>query len=150
MTTPVDWAKLKETKVTLPVIAVVALVIFGVKFNAITVDYLDDFFLSKAVAEEQYAVITEQVTETSTLVVTHINEYKLNENAKATRETADQVYMLELYIAANGDSDLTTTRKRDLTNALSRLGRQRACIIRNAAHAGEDDPPPPENCDAII
>jgi len=150
VTKPVDWNKLKETKVTLPLIAVVALVVFGIKFNAITVDYLDDFFLSKAVAEEQYSVITEQVTETRTLVVTHINEYKLNENAKATRETTDQIYMLELYIAANGESDLTNTRKRDLSNSLARLGRVRACIIRNAAHAAEDDPPPPENCDAII
>ncbi len=144
---PVDWNKLKETKVTLPLIAVVALVVLGFKFNAITVDYLDDFFLSKAVAEEQYSVITTQVTETRTLVVTHINEYKLNENAKATRETADQLYMLELYVAANGTSDLTTNRQRDLANSISRLGRQRACIIRNATI---DDDAAPENCDAII
>jgi len=147
---PVDWNKLKETKVTLPVIGIIALVIVGFKINGWTVDYFGQFFLSKAVAEEQYTVITEQVTETRTLIVTHLNEYKLNENAKATAKTADQLYNLELYVAANGDSDLTNTRKRDLGSTLSRLGRQRACIIRNATNSVKKDPPAPENCDAII
>ncbi len=147
---PLDYSKLKETKVTLPLIAVVALVFLGWKFDGITVDYLDEFFLSKALAEEQYTVITEQVTETRTLIVTHLNEYKLNENAKATANASDQLYNLELYVAANGASDLTTNRKRDLGNQLSKLGRQRACIIRNATNSVRADPPPPENCDAII
>jgi len=147
---PIDYSKLKETKVTLPIIGVIALVIFGWKFDGITVDYLDDFFLSKALAEEQYTVITEQVTETRTLIVTHLNEYKLNENAKATAGVSDQLYNLELYVAANGASDLTSNRQRDLANTLSKLGRQRACIIRNATNSVKPSPPAPENCDAII
>ncbi len=150
MTKPVDWQKLKDTKVTLPAIAIIALVVVGFKINGWTVDYFGQFFLSKALAEEQYTVITEQVTETRTLIVTHLNEYKLNENAKSTANTADQLYNLELYVAANGASDLTTTRKRDLGNTLARLGRQRACIIRNAVASQSASPPASENCDAII
>ena len=150
MSRTIDYSKLKETKVTLPLIGVLALLWFGWKFDGITVDYLDEFFLSKSLAEEQYTVITKQTTETRVLIVTHINEYKLNENAKSTANAADQLYNLELYVAANGASDLTTNRQRDLANTLARLGRQRACIIRNASTRQLSDPPPPENCDAII
>lgn len=146
MSRTLDYSKLKETKITIPIVVLLGFIWLGWNAKDLTVSALGDFFLAKATAEEQYKVITEQITETRTLVVTHINEYKLNENGKATRETADQLYNLELYIAANGDSDLTTTRKRDLSNQLARLGRQRACIIRNAT----DDDDPPENCDAII
>ncbi len=113
MTRTIDYSKLKETKVTLPIIGVIALVVLGWKFDGITVGYLEQFFLSKAVAEEQYTVITEQVTETRTLIVTHLNEYKLNENAKSTASTSDQLYNLELYVAANGASDLRPGRLSD-------------------------------------
>lgn len=143
---PIDYSKLKETKVTLPILAVVGLVVLGWKFDGITVDYLDEFFMSRAHAEEQFTVISEQTTETRTLIVTHINEYKLNENAKATANASDQLYNLQLYVAANGASELTNNRQRDLANTLAKLGRVRACIIRNAVP--DDDPP--ENCDAII
>ncbi len=150
MTRTIDYSKLKETKVTLPIIGVIGLLVFGWKFDGITVGYLEQFFLSKAVAEEQYTVITKQVTETRVLIVTHLNEYKLNENAKATANTSDQLYNLELFVSANGASDLTVNRQRDLANTLSKLGRQRACIIRNAVASQNADPPAPENCDAII
>lgn len=150
MSRTIDYSKLKETKVTLPIIGIIALLVFGWKFDGITVGYLGQFFLSKALAEEQYTVITKQVTETRTLIVTHLNEYKLNENAKSTANTADQLYNLELYVAANGASDLTANRQRDLANTLARLGRQRACIIRNAVASQSADPITPENCDAII
>ena len=150
MTRTIDYSKLKETKVTLPIIGVIGLLVLGWKFDGLTVDYLDEFFLSKSLAEEQYTVITEQVTETRVLIVTHLNEYKLNENAKATASASDQLYNLELYVAANGASDLTANRQRDLANTLSRLGRQRACIIRNAVASQSAAPPASENCDAII
>lgn len=147
---PIDFSKLKETKVTLPLIAVVTLFVIGWKFDGLTVDYLDEFFMSKANAEEQFTVITEQTTQTRTLIVTHINEYKLNENAKATANASTQLYNLELYVAANGASDLTNNRQRDLAQTLARLGRARACIIRNATASQTANPPAPENCDAII
>jgi hypothetical protein len=90
--------------------------------------------------------ITKQVSETRVVVVQHIQEYKLNENARETRAIANELYNLELYVAANGASDLTNNRKRDLQQQLERLGRMRACVISNALL---DDGDPQQNCDAI-
>jgi len=137
----IDYSKLKETKVTLPIIGVLALMVFAWKADKLTVDYLDDFFMTKAVAEEQFESINKQLGANATLISGHIRTYELNENAKSSQLVQDQIYELQLYISANGENDLTRTRQRDLDASLSRLGRVRACIVRNA-----DD----ENCNAII
>jgi len=138
---PIDIEKFTQRKVTVPVIMVLGLIVLGWKFDGITVDYLDDFFMTKAVAEEQFKVISLQVGANATLISGHIRTYELNENAKSSTLVQDQIYMLELYISANGENDLTRTRQRDLDASLARLGRVRACIVRN-----DDD----ENCTAII
>lgn len=143
----IDFDKLKQTKVTVPLIVLLGVVWLGWNAKDLTADALGEFFLSKAVAEEQYKVLTEQTTETRTLIVLHINEYKLNENARAVRTVTNQLYELQFYVAANGESDLTRDRKRDLENEVQKLSRVRACIIRNAQL---DEDQPPENCDAII
>lgn len=141
MSKTIDYSKLKETKVTLPIIGVLALMVFAWKADKLTVDYLDDFFMTKAVAEEQFESINKQLGANATLISGHIRTYELNENAKSSQLVQDQIYELQLYISANGENDLTRTRQRDLDASLSRLGRVRACIVRNA-----DD----ENCNAII
>ncbi len=136
-----DYEKITKTKVTVPIILVIGLVVFGIKFNGITVDYLDDFFITKAVAEEQYEELKEQVQANAQLITGHIRQYELNENARDTRRVSDAIYNLELYISANGENQLTQNRMRDLQAELGRLGRVRACIIRND---------PNEECNGII
>lgn len=138
---PIDVQKLTQRRVTVPAIMIVGLVVLGFKADNLTIGYLDDFFLTKAVAEEQYESITEQVAANTTLLTGHIRTYELNENAKDTRRVEDQLYDLELYVAANGTNDLATQRKRDLDRELSRLTRVRACIIRHD---------PNVNCAAVI
>jgi len=138
---PLDIEKLTQRKVTVPVIMIIGLVVLGWKFDGLTVDYLDDFFMTKAVAEEQFKVISEQVGANAMLISGHIRTYELNENAKNHQLVQDQIYELQLYVSANGENDLTRTRQRDLDASLARLGRVRNCIVRN------DDE---ENCDAII
>jgi hypothetical protein len=147
-TKTLDYSKLRETKVTIPFVALLGFIWLGFNAKDLTVSALSNFFLSKADAQEQYKIVTEQVTKTRTLIVTHINEYKINENGKETRSIANEMYNLELYVAANGDSQLTRDRKRDLANQLARLGRVRACVIRNAQIQNGNREP--ENCDAIF
>lgn len=137
----IDLQKLTQTRVTMPLIFIAALVVFGFRFEGITVNYLGDFFVSKVVAEEQYKEITRQVSANAKLIKGHIRTMELNDNAKETKNAQNQIYNLELYVAANGENDLTRTRQRDLQHELDKLGRVRACIIRND---------PDENCKAII
>ena len=141
MTKPLDLEKLTQRKVTMPAILIVGLVVLGFNANKLTVAYLSDFFITKAYAEEEYEQIKTQVAANATLITSHIKTYELNENAKETRRISDALYDLELYVAANGENQLTMTRKRDLAAELARLGRQRACIVRND---------PDEDCSATI
>jgi len=138
---PIDIEKFTQRKVTVPVIMVLGLMVFAWKADNLTVDYLDDFFMTKVLAEEQFKSISDQVGANATLISGHIRTYELNENAKSSQLVQDQIYELQLYIAANGENDLTRTRQRALDISLARLGRVRACIVRNT-----DD----ENCTAII
>lgn len=138
---PIDVQKLTQRKVTVPLIMVVGLVVIGFKADNITVAYLDDFFIRKAVAEEQYEEIKEQVAANATLITGHIRTYELNENADRSQTVQDKLYDLELYVAANGENELTRSRERDLRAELARLGRIRACIVRNE---------PDEECSEII
>lgn len=138
---PIDVQKLTQRKVTVPAIMIVGLIVLGWKADNLTIGYLDDFFVTKAVAEEQYKTITKQVAANAMLISGHIRTYELNENARDTNRVQDAIYDLELYVSANGENQLTRTRKRDLNTTLARLGRVRACIIRND---------PLENCASII
>lgn len=141
MAKSIDIQKLTQRRVTVPLIMVVGLFVLGWKADHLTIGYLDDFFITNAVAEEQYREITEQLAANTKLITGHIRTYELNENAKDTRRTEDHIYDLDLYIAANGENQLTRTRKRDLSAELTRLKRVRACIVRND---------PNENCAAVI
>lgn len=146
---PLDYSKLKETKITIPVVVLLGMLWVGFNAKSLTVGTLSDFFVTKASAEEQYTVLSEQLIETRTLVVTHIKEYKLNENARETQSVTNQMYNLELYVAANGESELTRTRLLDLQHQMQTLTRVRACVLRNA-QIPEDSTREPENCDAIV
>lgn len=141
MSKPIDIQKLTQRKVTVPLILIAAVAVFAWRLDSFTVDYLDDFFITRVEATEQYEIVTAQVSENADLIKGHISEYKLNENAREIRAAEDALYNLELYVAANTESKLTRDRKRSLDSTLSRLGRVRACIVRANKL---------ENCSAIL
>lgn len=143
----IDVDKLKETKVTLPLIMVVGLVVLGFKADNLTVDYLGEFFITKAEASEQYEQVSKQVEKNTELIATHVNEYKLNENANRIARIESQLFDLEFHVEQNGETELTRDRERALRAELARLGRIRACIVRNQ-HRSDDEAV--ENCDAIL
>ena len=138
---PIDYEKLTQRRVTVPAIMLLGIAVLGWRAESITVDFLDDYFITRAEAGESAELITAQVAQTSKLLVSHISEYQLNENAKAIRQTEDAIYNLELYVAANSESQLTRDRMRELRADLGRLGRVRACIVRDEVD---------ENCSAIL
>ncbi len=49
---PLDLEKLKQKRITLPLIMLLGFVLLGYKADGITVDYLGEFFIEKAEAEE--------------------------------------------------------------------------------------------------
>ncbi len=134
---PIDIEKLTQRKVTVPIVLLIGVLVLGWRADSLTVSYLGEFFLEKAVAEEQYKQITEAVASNAKLITGHIRTYELNENARDTRRVQEKLSDLELYVAANGSNPIVTTRRTELQGELGRLGRVRAYIIRND---------PDENC----
>ena len=128
---PLDIDKLTQRRVTMPLILVIGLVALGFRAESISVGYLGDFFITKANAEEQYKAITEQLASNTKVITTHILTYELNENARDTRAVQEKLSDLELYVAANGNNEIVEQRRSELQRELGRLGRVRACIIRN-------------------
>jgi hypothetical protein len=146
MTRPIDVEKLTQRKVTVPLVLLGGILVLGWRADGLTVDYLDDFFITKAVAEEQFEQISKQVETNTDLIVQHVGEYKLNENASRMSRIESQLYDLEFHVEQNGETELTRDRKKALTSELQRLGRVRSCIVRNQ-HKSEGELV--ENCDAI-
>ena len=145
---PIDIQKFTQRKVTIPIIMVIGILVLGWRADGITVDYLDNFFILRGEATEQFAVISKQVESNAQLIVAHIGEYKLNENASQIAVIENQLYELEFHVAQNGESDLTRDRKQDLMARLNRLGRVRQCITDNQRLS--DDVEIPVNCDAVL
>lgn len=145
-TKSIDYEKLTKTKVTLPAITLLGFVLIGINLNGWSVDYFGEWFITKAEASEQFEQISKQVADNQALIVSHVGEYKLNENAKGMARIQDALFELEFHVAENGETDLTRDRKRSLDTQLARLGRMRACIVRNQ-HLSDDEVA--ENCDAI-
>lgn len=138
---PLDYEKLTRRKVTVPIVLLIGILLLGWRMESLTVAFFADHFITRVEAAEQTEQITSQVAATSRILEAHISEYKLNENAREIRDTEDAIYNLELYIAANQESRLTRDRMRDLQADLSKLGRVRKCIVRDA---------PGETCSAIL
>lgn len=137
----IDLQKLTQRKVTMPLILIVGLVVLGWRSESLTIGFLDDYFILRVEAAEQYDAITAQVASNAGLIKGHINEYKLNENAKALARVDDHIYDLKQFVSVSGVSQLTRNRERELDREKKRLNRVRACILR-------DDPV--ENCSAIL
>jgi len=138
---PISLEKLTQRKVTMPAILILGLVVLGFRADKLTIGYLDDFFVTRAEATEQFETITAQVSTNETLIKSHINEYQLNENAKALARVDDHIYDIKSFISVNGESKLTRDRERDLNAEKAKLNRVRKCILRAD---------PDENCSAIL
>jgi hypothetical protein len=127
----IDIEKLTQRKVTMPIIFIVALVVFGFRADNLTIGYLSEFFMERAVAEEQFKQIQISVKANATLISGHIRTYELNENAKESSRVEAEIFNLNLYVSANGANQITNDRLRGLNAETSRLKRVRACIVRN-------------------
>lgn len=136
----IDIEKLTRRKVTMPLIFIVALVVFGFRADNLTIGYLSEFFMERAVAEEQFQQIQVSVKANATLISGHIRTYELNENAKESSRVEAEIFNLNLYVSANGANQITNDRLLSLNAETARLKRVRECIIRND---------PNENCGDI-
>ena len=121
----VNLAKLSETKVTVPAILLITLVIFGWKAKDFTISGLDEFFVSEAEGSQ----MVEQIEDLNENLTKYISKAEIREINNGIQEVNAQITETQLWIAANGANPIATARLGDLVARRDNLMETKACLL---------------------
>lgn len=121
----VNLAKLSETKVTVPAILLITLVVFGWKAKDFTIEGLDEFFVSEAEGSQ----MVEQIEDLNENLTKYISKAEIREINNGIQEINAQVTETQLWIAANGANPIATARLGDLVARRDNLMATKACLL---------------------
>lgn len=121
----VNLAKLSETKVTVPAILLVTLVVFGWKAKDFTIEGLDEFFVSEAEGSQ----MVEQIEELNENLTKYISKAEIREINNGIQEISSQITETQLWISANGANPIATARLGDLVARRDNLMETKACLL---------------------
>ncbi len=122
-----NLAKLSETKVTVPLILIVAVALIGFRAQSFTVDVLDEFFFSEAQGQE----LAQAVEKQGIMLYEYIAKSEIREVNDAMREVNEQITETQLWIAANGTNPIATARLGDLVQRRDELKDTKACLLND-------------------
>ena len=105
-----NFSKLGEQKVTVPVILLVFLLYLGWNARDFTIDGLDEFFFSEAQGTE----LAEAVKANTDVLTKYIQRQEIRDVNDQLVQIGAQVTETQLWIAANGDNPIATARLGDL------------------------------------
>lgn len=120
-----DFSKLGETKITVPLILLAALVAFGWKARDFTVEGLDEFFFSEAQGQE----LAEAVKQNTIVLTDYIRRQEIRDVNDQLEQIGSQITETQLWIAANGENPIATARLGDLVQRRSELQEKKACLL---------------------
>ena len=120
-----NFSKLGETKVTVPVILIVAVAVIGFRAQSFTVKVLDEFFFSEAQGQE----LAEAVQENTEVLYKFMSKSEIRDLNNEIREVNEQITETQLWIAANGANDIATARLSDLMRRRDELSETKACLL---------------------
>ncbi len=120
-----NLSKLGETKVTVPVILIVAVAVIGFRAQSFTVKVLDEFFFSEAQGQE----LAEAVQENTEVLYKYIAKSEIRDLNNEIQAVGEQITETQLWIAANGTNDIATARLSDLVQRRDDLKETKACLL---------------------
>ncbi len=129
-----NFSKLGETKVTVPVILLIFLLYLGWNARDFTIDGLDNFFFTDAAAEE----LVKQINENTKVLTDYIRRQEIRDVNDQLVQIDTQVTETQLWIAANGDNPIATARLADLVTRSRALGDRKACLLNDNVTDKED------------
>ncbi len=129
-----DFSKLGETKVTVPAILLVFLLIIGWNAKDFTIAGLDEFFFTDAAAEE----LSKQINKNTEVLTDYIRRQEIRDVNDQLVQIDTQVTETQLWIAANGDNPIATARLADLVQRSRTLGDRKACLLNDNVTDKED------------
>ena len=134
MDKPLDWEKLKKTRVTVPVVALGFLILFGWQAYESVTGWHFSNFVSVAQAED----IGQQISKNTQAINEHIQIYEITEADKSITSLQDQLFELTQWVSVNGDTDITRQRKEELNRRLVKWQEFKACLVSEGV-----------NCDSV-
>jgi hypothetical protein len=120
-----NFAKLGEQKVTVPIALLVGLLIIGWQAKDFTIDGLDEFFVSEAEGGE----LVKAIEEIGTKLDSYIDKSEIREVNDQMQEVESQITETQLWIAANGGNEIATARLDDLMKRRDKLTERKGCLL---------------------
>ena len=119
-----NFSKLGEQKVTVPVILLVFLLYVGWNARDFTIDGLDEFFFSEAQGTE----LADAVKANTDVLFAYIQRQEIRDVNEQIQAIGEQVTETQLWIAANGDNPIATARLTDLVQRRRVLEERKSCL----------------------
>jgi len=123
-----SFAKLGQQKVTVPAILLVFLLYAGWSAKDFTIEGLDEFFISEAEGTE----MVKQITTLNVTLTSYISKQEIKEINAEIREIGDQITATQLWIAANGNNEIATSRLSDLMERQYALEDKKKCLLNES------------------
>lgn len=120
-----NFSKLGETKVTVPLILILAVAVAAYKAESFTVEVLDEFFFTDAAASE----LAKAVQDNTDVLYSYIQQQEIRDVNADIVLVANQIQETQLWIAANGENPIATARLGDLVTRQRQLNDKKACLL---------------------
>ena len=121
----INLSKLSETKVTVPLIMILAVAVGAYKAQDFTIDVLDEFFFTDAAAAE----LADAVQANTEVLYSYIKKQEIRDVKEQIVLVANQIQETQLWIAANGENPIATARLGDLVTRQRQLDDKKACLL---------------------
>lgn len=123
----VDFSKLSQTRVTVPIALLLGLFWVGWNARDFTIETLDEFFFSEAEASQ----LAEAVKQNTDTITTYIKRQDLRIVNAEIADVTDQIIETQLWIEANGQNTIATARLQDLVERKNKLEAKKACLLND-------------------
>ncbi len=121
----INLSKLSETKVTVPLIMILAVAVGAYKAQDFTIDVLDEFFFTDAAAAE----LADAVQANTEVLYSYIKKQEIRDVKEQIVLVANQIQETNLWIAANGENPIATARLSDLVARQRQLDDKKDCLL---------------------
>ena len=121
----INLSKLSETKVTVPLIMILAVAVGAYKAQDFTIDVLDEFFFTDAAAAE----LADAVQANTEVLYSYIKKQEIRDVKEQIVLVANQIQETQLWIAANGENPIATARLSDLVARQRQLDDKKDCLL---------------------
>jgi len=120
-----EWSKLKDQKVSIGLVSIVAALLWQVY------GWADTTFVTRLQADEKITSLQASVERTNQLLVQYIGDESIRDAKERVRELEVELYHLDVHMEAHGSTPKTELRRTQVNGELRVMKEYRDCLLRN-------------------